>query len=375
MNEIENKPVASQQEEEQEIDLLELAQKVWAGRKLIFKACGAAVVLGLVVAFSIPKEYTTAVTLAPEVGVKSGAGNLGALASMAGINLASGSGEEALSPDLYPDIVRSTPFLLDLFPVRITTLESGKPITLYEYMDNHQRTPWWGMVTSAPFKALGWMASLLKEESKVLNETKPDAFRLTQDQAEIAKSISDRIITNVDKKNGMISLSVTMQDPLVSAALTDTVMQNLQSYITEYRTNKAKRDLAYTEKLYKEAQQDYYAAQQKYANFADSNLDIVLTGYRTRLERLQNEATLAYGLYNQISQQLQLAKAKVQEVTPVYTVVQPASVPLQPESPKKPMILIGFIFLAFVGSVGWILFVKDLLKQFRNNKNVVISEH
>jgi len=375
MNEIENQPVASRTEEEQEIDLLELAQKVWAGRKLIFKACGAAVVLGLVVAFSIPKEYTTSVTLAPEVGGKSGAGNLGALASMAGINIGSGSGEEALSPDLYPDIVKSTPFLLDLFPVKVASLDSGKPLPLYDYMDKHQRAPWWGMVTAAPFKALGWVVSLVKDKPEVTAETKPDPFRLTTEQAKITKAISDRIVTSVDKKSGVISLSVTMQDPLVSAVLTDKVMQNLQSYITEYRTNKAKRDLVYTEKLYKEAQQDYYSAQQKYASFADSNLDIVLTGYRTRLERLQNEATLAYGLYNQISQQLQLAKAKVQEVTPVYTVVQPASVPLQPESPKKPMILIGFIFLAFVGSVGWILFIKDLMKQFRNNKNVVISKH
>lgn len=365
MNEIENKPVASQQEEEQEIDLLELAQKIWAGRKLIFKSCGVAVVLGLVVAFSIPKEYTTSVIMVPEMGGKSTVGNLGALASMAGINLSSGSGAEALSPDLYPDIVKSTPFLLDLFPVKVTTIEGGKPLTLYDYMDNNQRAPWWGMVTAAPFKALGWVVSLFKEEAKPSAESKPDAFRLTQDQAGIAKSISDRIITSVDKKSGVISLSVSMQDPLVSAALTDTVMQNLQSYITEYRTNKAKRDLAYTEKLYKEAQQDYYTAQQKYANFADSNLDIVLTGYRTRLERLQNEATLAYGLYNQISQQLQLAKAKVQEVTPVYTVVQPASVPLQPESPKKPMILFMIIFFAFAGSVGWILYGKDLMKQFR----------
>lgn len=365
MNDIKKQPISSQTGIEQEIDLLELAQKVWAGRKLIFKTCCIALLLGLVVAFSIPKEYTTAVTLAPEVSGKSSAGNLGTLASMAGINIASGSGAEALSPDLYPDIVRSTPFLLDLFPVKVTTIEGGKPFTLYEYMDKHQRAPWWGMVTSAPIKALGWVASLFKEEPKVLAVIKPDAFRLTLDQARIASSISNRIMVGVDKKSGMISLNVTMQDPLVSAALTDTVMKSLQTYITEYRTNKAKRDLAYTEKLYKEAQRDYYSAQQKYANFADSNLDIVLTGYRTRLERLQNEATLAYGLYNQISQQLQLAKAKVQEVTPVYTVVQPASVPLQPESPKKPMILIGFIFLAFVGSVGWILFIKDLMKQFR----------
>ncbi|NCB20140.1 MAG: chain-length determining protein [Bacteroidia bacterium] len=367
MNEIDKQPVSIQTEEEQEIDLLELAQKVWAGRKLIIKVCSVALVVGLVVAFSIPKEYTTAVTLAPEAGGKGGAGNLGALASMAGINLSSGAGDEALSPDLYPDIVKSTPFLLDLFPVKVTPMENGKTVTLYEYMDKHQRAPWWGVITSAPFKAIGWISSLFKDEVKPSGDTKPDAFRLTKKQADIAKGISDRIIASVDKKSGVISLSVTMQDPLISAALTDTVMQNLQSYITEYRTNKAKRDLAYTEKLYKEAQQDYYTAQQKYANFADSNLDIVLTGYRTRLERLQNEATLAYGLYNQISQQLQLAKAKVQEVTPVYTVVQPASVPLQPTSPNKIMILFGFIFMAFVGCLGWILFIKDLLSQFRRS--------
>ena len=352
-------------ENEHEIDPFELVHKVWAGRKLILKVCCAAVVIGLVISFSIPKEYTTAVTLAPEASGKSNAGNMGALASMAGINLSSGSGTEALSPNLYPDIVNSTPFLLDLFSIKVSTIEGGKPFTLYEYMDKHQRAPWWAMVTSAPFKALGWVASLFKEESKVLEEVKPDAFRLNPKQAGIAAAISGRIMVGEDKKSGMILLSVTMQDPLVSAALTDTVMQNLQSYITEYRTNKAKRDLAYTEKLYKEAQQDYYSAQQRYANFADSNLDIVLTGYRTRLERFQNEATLAYGLYNQMSQQLQLAKAKVQEVTPVYTVVQPATVPLQPESPKKTMIIIGLVFLAFVGSLGWILFIKDLMKQFR----------
>ena len=367
MNEIDKQPVSIRTEEEQEIDLLELAQKVWSGRKLIIKTCGVALVFGLVVAFSIPKEYTTAVTLAPEAGGKGGAGNLGAIASMAGINLASGSGEEALSPDLYPDILKSTPFLLDLFPVKVTPLKSENSVTLYEYMDKHQRAPWWGVITSAPFKAIGWVASLFKEETKPSVQTKPNAFRLTNEQADIAKGISNRIFASVDKKSGVISLSVTMQDPLICATLTDTVMQNLQNYITEYRTNKAKRDLAYTEKLYKEAQQDYYTAQQKYANFADANLDIVLTGYRTRLERLQNEATLAYGLYNQISQQLQLAKAKVQEVTPVYTVVQPASVPLQPVSPNKPMILIGFMFLAFVGCVGWILFIKDLLCQFRKS--------
>jgi len=367
MNEIEKQQAVSKKTEVQEIDLLELAQKVWDGKKLIFKACGVAVVLGLIVAFSIPKEYTTTVVLAPEAKAKGGAGNLGALASMAGINIGSVSGDEALSPEIYPDIVKSTPFLVDLFPVKIKPISDEKAMGLFEYMDKYQRTPWWGIITSAPFKAVGWAVSLFKDKPHGATTDKPDVFRLTQEQADIATVISERILTIVDEKTGMISISVTMQDPLVSATLTDTVMQNLQDYITRYRTNKATQDLEYTEKLYKEAQQNYYEAQQKYANFADSNLDIVMTGYQTRLERLQNEATLAYGLYNQISQQLQLAKAKVQEVTPVYTVVQPASVPLRPASPQKPIILIGFIFLAFVGSVSWIILFKDLVKQFKRS--------
>ena len=72
--------ITSPQPEEQEIDLIELAQKVWASRKLVFKACGIAALVGLVVAFSIPKEYSTSVTLAPESGGKSGGGSMGALA-------------------------------------------------------------------------------------------------------------------------------------------------------------------------------------------------------------------------------------------------------------------------------------------------------
>lgn len=63
-------------------------------------------------------------TLAPESGGKSGGGSMGALAAMAGINLGTSSGEDALSPELYPDIVSSTPFLIELFDVKVKDQES-----------------------------------------------------------------------------------------------------------------------------------------------------------------------------------------------------------------------------------------------------------
>lgn len=358
-----------QQPEEQEIDLIELAKKVWAERKLVFKACGYAALIGLVVAFSIPREYSTSVTLAPESTGKTSGGSMGALAAMAGINMGSSVGEDALYPDLYPDIVSSTPFLTELFDVKVKDDNEKVDTTLYVYLDEHQRAPWWGAIISAPFKVLGWTISLFKDD-EVEGTGTLDPFRLTKDEADIAEALSKRIAVSVDKKTGVTTLTVTMQDPLISASLTDTVMHRLQNYITEYRTNKARHDLAFTEKLYTEVKANYTDAQSKYASFVDANQNIILLSYRAEQERLQNEMSLAYNVYTQVAQQLQMAKAKVQEITPVYTVVQPATVPLRPSKPSKPMILIGFVFLAGVGSVGWILFIKDLLKGWKKQTTI-----
>ncbi|MBO4986079.1 MAG: chain-length determining protein [Bacteroides sp.] len=353
-----------QQIEEQEIDLLELAQKVWAERKLVFKVCGIAVLVGLVVAFSIPKEYSTTVTLAPESVGKSGGGSLSSLAAMAGISLGGSSGEDALSPQLYPDIVNSTPFLTELFDVRVKDQKAEIDTTLYGYLTEYQRAPWWGVVISAPFKALGWTLSLFKDKEEE-GEGKLDPFRLTQEESTTAQALSQRISVSVDKKTGVTTLSVMMQDPLISATLTDTVMRRLQNYITDYRTNKARHDLAFTEKLYNEAKANYVKAQEKYANFADLNQNLIRQSATIERERLQNEASLAYQVYSQVSQQLQMARAKVQEITPVYTVVQPATVPLKAAKPSKLMVLVGTVFLGGAGAVAWILFGKEFWKKLK----------
>ena len=52
---------------DKEIDLLDLARKLWAGRRRILKWCGIGALVGIIVAFSIPKEYSVTVKLAPEI--------------------------------------------------------------------------------------------------------------------------------------------------------------------------------------------------------------------------------------------------------------------------------------------------------------------
>ncbi len=159
-----------------------------------------------------------------------------------------------------------------------------------------------------------------------------------------------------------------MQDPMVAALLCDSVAERLKKYVTDYRTNKAREDLLYAEKLNEEAKREYVNAQQRYASYMDKNQGIVLRSARVEQEQLQNESQLAFNLYNQTAQQLQAAKAKVQEITPVYTVVQPATVSLRPSKPSKVMILAGFIFLGAVIACAWVLFGRDLVSQFKGTK-------
>lgn len=356
-------------DEENEIDLLELAMKLWAQRKKILKWCGIGAVLGIIVAFSIPKEYDTEVKLVPEIkgtGSKL-SGSLGAMASLVGLNSSSSATADAVNPTLYPDVVSSIPFAVGLFDVQVETID-GEKTTVAKFLEDDTKSPWWSAIMALPGKAIGAIISLFTEKEEEDENHKTNTFQLTKQENALVKALEKRVVATVDTKTAVISLNVTMQDPMVSALLADTVIARLQEYITEYRTNKARQDLQYAELLNKEAQENYYKKQQAFADYLDRNQRLILNSAKTTSERMENEATLAFNVYNQTAQQVQLAKAKVQENTPAYTVISPASVPLRAASPKKILILIGFVFLAFVACSAWILFGKPMVEEMKQKK-------
>ncbi len=348
--------------DEKEIDLLELATKLWAQKKKIVKWCVWGAVIGLVIAFSIPREYATSVKLAPEISdPKAAAGGLGALASIAGLSSGAASGADAVYPQLYPDVVSSVPFITSLFNVEVETKEDGEKFTVQQYMEDETSSPWWSVILGVPGKIIG----LLKADEEVEEGHKLNNFQLTKDEADLVEALSKRVTANVDQKTSVVTIDVKMQDPLVSAMLADTVVTRLQEYVTSYRTNKARQDLEYAEKLNKEAQQEYYRAQQRYADYLDRNQGLAFRSAQITRDRLENETTLAFNLYNKTAQQVQKAKAKVQETTPVYAVVTPATVPIKPAAPRKVLILAGFIFLAFVACAAWILFIQPMVEEHK----------
>ena len=370
-----NEELQKSSSSQEEVDLLELALKVWGERKFVLKACGYAVLIGLVIAFSIPREYTANAMIAPELSDNKTTGGLSSLAAMAGFNLNATSTADAIYPDLYPDIVTSTPFITGLFNVQVKDLDEEVDTTLYCYLNEHQRVPWWTLITSAPFKALGWVISLFTEEEK--EDAILDPFHLTKEEADIAKELSERITVSVDKKTGVTTLSVTMQDARISACLTDTVVRRLQDYITEYRTTKARQDFQFQEKLFERKKKEYEKAQENYAKFADANKNIILLSYRAEQERLENEMRLAYQVYTSVAQQLQMAEAKVQEITPVYTIIEPATIPIKASKPRKTLMLLGILFLTGLCCVSWILFGRDFyinLKTKKGSNEVELKE-
>jgi uncharacterized protein involved in exopolysaccharide biosynthesis len=352
-----NQPIHTP-EQEQEIDLIELAKKFWSERKFILKICGIAILAALIVAFSLPKEYTTTVKLAPEIADASKRmSNLSGLAAMAGVNLSSAPTADAISPDLYPDVVRSIPFLLELFPLQVTDSKKELTTTFYEYMFDHQKNAWWNYIIKAPFQLLAWVRGLFTDENEQ-SVSDSEIIRLTEDQRKIIEKLQNRISVSVDKKTFVITASIEMQDPVISAQIAKVIIDKLQDYITNYRTQKAKQDYDFTEKAYTDAKVTYYKAQEAYAKFEDANKNIISATYRTEQIRLQNEMSLAFGVYNTLAQQLEQNRLRIQEQTPVYTVIEPATVPLKKSSPRRALILVGFVFLAFCGAIGYLL-IKD----------------
>lgn len=354
--------VQEPENDELEIDWMDILRRIYAIRKTLYKAAGVGVVLGIIIALSIPKQYTVTVTLSPEMNGDKTSG-LASLASSFLGGSASSSSNDALNVTLAPDIVSSTPFILELFNTRVQTLDGKLDTTLVAYLDE-QKQPWWGYIKAAPGMAIGAIKSLFTEEIDTASVLNP--FQLTPKEASKVEAIKQSIYADVDKKTAKTTISVTLQDPKVTAIVADSVVTKLQQYIIDYRIKKAKEDCAYLEELYKERQQEYYQAQSKYAHYFDSNRNIAFQSVRAEQERLQNDMNLAYQVYSQVAQQLQVARAKIQEEKPVFAVVEPATVPLKPSGTSRKVILVGVVLLFVCGAGAWSLLGKRYWLKLKN---------
>ena len=355
------------------IDIVGIVLLLWSKKKRVVKNCFIGGVMAIIVAFCIPKEYTSEVVMAPEfsTGTSGLSGGISSIASMAGIELNFGGGEDAFYPELYPQIISSAPFLWDLLQMPVTGHFRKKEIEvdLCHYLTDYQRKPWWSKLFGTPVRLIRKLKKDSSDDAAMGSSA--DIRHLSRKQQTLMKALDKRIRVDVDKGTSVISLDVTMQDPEIAADVAQTVSDNLQKYIADYRSAKARKDFEYAEQLYIDAQKKYLAAQERYAQYSDQHQGVVKMQYQIEADRLMNEQDLAFGIYNQLAQQLELAKAKVQEHTPVSVVVQPAVVPYKASSPKKMMLGVLYVFLAFFGTCAWYI-VKECIAD-RRTQGVIVS--
>lgn len=362
---------ATEDDDELQIDWMGILRQVLAIRKKLYKAAGIGLIIGILIALGTPKQYTVSITLSPEMGSsKSGSGLASMAASFLGGSIGSDS-PDALNATLTPDIVTSTPFLMELFDARVVSQDKQIDTTFTAYLDE-QKSSWMGYVLKAPGMAISGIKSLFSEKKEKTETIQEGTIELNEEDAAKLEGLRQQIMADADKKTAITTLSVTLQDPKVTATIADSVVSKLQQYITAYRTSKAKEDCQYLEKLYKERQQEYYDAQQRYARYVDANSNVVFQSTLAERERLQNDMNLAYQVYSQVAQQLQVARAKVQEEKPVFAVVEPAVVPLNPSGTSRKVIVLGFLFLAVAFTGAWELLGKkywQLLKEGLKQKD------
>jgi uncharacterized protein involved in exopolysaccharide biosynthesis len=318
-------------------------------------------ILGVVSVFVRTKEYKTDVILAPETSDSDLSGLVDSFGNLIGGSFGKNS-SDAIYPELYPNIFSSTTFLIDLFDVPVVAQKGEISSNYYSYLKIAYKPG----ITAYPKIWLTKFLALFKE--KEVNTGGLNPFFLTKEQTNICNLMRKNIQCVVDQRTSLITVSVTDVDNVVAATIADTVTARLQRYIVDYRTKKIRNDLEYLEKMYSQAEKEYYETQAEYVKFADANMNIARASQQARLDTLNNEMQLKLNLYSSMAQQLQLARHRLQERTPVFSVMQPAVVPRLPSAPKRMFMLISIVFLTFFGHVAWLMVekqVKETVKQQR----------
>lgn len=340
-----------------EIDILKLFKILWPKRLKLIKWGAIGFVIGLIIAFSIPKEYTTVVKITPEISAgNTNLGGMSALAGMAGINIGNTMVRDGITYAIYPDIIKSTPFLLEL--ANIEVIDDKKKMTFFNYITEDQKQPWWGHIISAPFKLIGFTIKLFKE--KVEKREGIDIFRPTLEQKRYIKTLRKKINVVANKKTRVLTIGVKMQNPLISAVIADSLTSKLQVYMTDYKTGKIRKNLLAKQKMLDEAQQNYYRAEEALAASIDLNINTKTKRGQVKINRLSNEQDLAFTVYKKLAAEVEIANIELQDAIPVATIIEPASVAITASSPRKLLISIVFALLGGATMAGIILWKQKI---------------
>lgn len=348
------------------IDLRIVSKKILLRKHLFIKVWLITIVVSALLIFPVPRTYTTELSLVPELDNDLPNGSLSSLASSFGLNMSNLQTNDAFNPELYPDIVSTNEFIVDLLKIQVQTIDGKINTTYYEYLKKHQKQTFYMIPIRWLENKIGMMFSN-KDNTPSGKGVELNPRRLSKDDQGLVDGVRGLISCNVDKKTYVITISVEDQDPLICANVADSVRVRLQEFITNYRTSKARVDMNYYQQLTDSARKEYQKALDDYSRYADSHQNAILQMFLTERDALENEVQIKLNAYNTLNTQYEAAKAKVQERTPAFTILQSSSVPVKPSHPKRIVFIVFMLFLTTIGT-GIHVFKKDILNKVLNQK-------
>lgn len=360
-----------------EIDLAELMGKLLLKKKFIILTTVIFMILGVLVALLSPKQFTAGCTVVPQVTSRTG--NMGGLAAMAGINLGGGGGtsDGVLSPNTYPDIVKSVPFTREIMQTRITTPRAnGDTITLFDFYTDKQYQKF-NIISAVKRYTIGLpglILSQLRKPAPAEEGGDPSAtstvYTLDRTERAAYRAIQSSMSVNLDPKNGIVKLSYIFPEPKGAALAAEQLRITLGEYVRQFKVEKVEENLAFIEHNYHEAQADFQEKQRALAVFQDANRGLTTAMARTTEQRLRSEYEIAFTVYSELARQREQAKIAVKETAPLLTVITPVVTPDKKSAPRSALILIGFTMLGIVVSVGWVLAVPAIREIFARAKDL-----
>lgn len=346
-----------------EFDIIGIFMRSLKEWKLLFFWLLVTGVIGVVVALNRQKYFTAQAVLAPEMS-SGGLGMSEGLAGMAstfGIDLGGKGSVDAIYPELYPTVLSSNDFILDLLKVRVRLKETGEHKTYLAHLQEDYKEPFWDV-------PVNWLKSKILPADPGAGKKTIDAFRLTRRQERMVDGVRNSIACLIDQKTSVITICMTDADPEVAAILVDTIQTRLQNYITDYRTKKARQDYNYYNNLADSCLAEYKKARNRYAEYSDSHQGATLEAFTTVGEELENKMQMCYNNYQGMAQQAQAAKAKIQERIPAYTIIQASTVPNKPSSMPKIYTLFFFLFGGYMIQLVWVNWGRSGWRMFRGKK-------
>lgn len=301
-------------------ELLELVQSyvalAWSRRLLVGGCAFLFAGLGVLRLQLRTPQYEAQVKILPYRSAPAG-GGLSGLAGLAGIRLPVNGGEQTITVELYPDVAKTLAFKAAVAESELTFPSRGARMTLREFLED----------TAAVRRAREREA---KGPHPVRDSFPEGVAPYTPEHLSILSGVASRIEVLFDRRTSIVTVKARLPDDVAAAELAHVATQRLMESVRAVDIRKAEEQLRFVEQAYVASAQRYSAAQLALAAYADRNRvqnSAVSSVERSRLER---EAELAFEVYQQLSRELEQAKTKVSQDTPVYSVLEPATVPARP---------------------------------------------